>query len=411
MRFYGEAMEVLSQLPATRENKKEKMELVLSSSIPIRRLGLKKDYLPALQEAEVLAEELGEEQKRVYIRSLIGISNMATGDVQLGRQYLEECMDHPHMTGNAELAVPIGFNIISSFSLTGEFTKTCRIAPAIVRLIERSGTQNRFFGTPYNVYPFMLAVWGIAMGVVAGDFDRGEKLLEKGLSHALHTDHQGTLGFVEWHYGMLYDMKGDGQRAAEHLRNATRYMEESQTVVHQGPVWNWLGLAHLFMGEPEPAMELSRKGLQMHTRLGIPFFQSMCHCLLSLVHLELGHMEKVKVHAKLAMECPSENNERQFQGISRILLGTALAETDQWQAEAEQQILQGIKQLEALGLRPWIYVGYSYLGEVYALMGRREDAMTNLKKAEKMFQEMGMDYWLAKTRKVLAETGLASQLA
>ena len=272
MRFYREAMEILSRLPETRENKKEKMELVLSSFLPLRRLGFTKDSLPYLQEAETLAEELGEEQKRVYIRSIIGIYHMVTGDVQLGRKYLEECMDHPDMAENAELAVPIGFNIISSFSLTGEFTKTCRIAPTIIDLIERSGTQNRFFGTPYNVYPFMLAVWGIAIGVVAGDFDRGEKLLEKGLSHALHTDHPSTLGFVEWHYGMLYDMKGDGQRAAEHLRIATRYMAESQTVVHQGPVWSWLGLAHLYMGEPEPAVEFTRKGLQMHTGLGVPFF-------------------------------------------------------------------------------------------------------------------------------------------
>ena len=416
VRFFRDAMEMLSRLPATHKNKKEKLELVLSASIPLRMLGrYTKEYLPMLQQAEALAEELGEEQKRVYIRSIIGLYYMvigdATGDVLLGWKYLEECMDHPDMAENAELAVPIGFNIISSFSLTGEFTKTCQIAPTIIDLIERSGTRNRFFGTPYNVYPFMLAVWGIATGVVAGDFDRGEKLLEKGLSHALHTDHQGTLGFVEWHYGMLYAIKGDGERAAEHLRNAARYMEESQTAAYQGPVWSFLGLAHLFMGEPETAVEFARKGLQMHTNLGIPFFQSMCHCLLSHIHLELGQVEKVRAHTELALKSPNKNNERQFQGYSRIILGMALAKTKQGQAEAEQQILQGIKQLEALGLRPWYCVGYLGLGEVYAEMGRKEEALRNLKKAEKMFQKMGMDYWLAKTRKFLAETGLESQPA
>ena len=123
-------------------------------------------------------------------------------------------------------------------------------------------------------------------------------------------------------------------------------------------------------------------------------------------------MEKARVHAELALESPSKDNERQFQGLSRIFLGMALAKTDPKRTDAaEQQILQGIKQLEALGLRPWIYVGYSYLGEVYAEMGRKEEALRNLKKAEKMFQKMGMDYWLAKTRRLLAETSLESESA
>jgi predicted ATPase len=42
------------------------------------------------------------------------------------------------------------------------------------------------------------------------------------------------------------------------------------------------------------------------------------------------------------------------------------------------------------------------LGEVYDKAGQKEKAMENLKKAETMFQEMGMNYWLATTRKVLA---------
>jgi len=32
---------------------------------------------------------------------------------------------------------------------------------------------------------------------------------------------------------------------------------------------------------------------------------------------------------------------------------------------------------------------------------QQDKAMENLKKAEEMFREMGMDYWLAKTQEVL----------
>jgi hypothetical protein len=41
------------------------------------------------------------------------------------------------------------------------------------------------------------------------------------------------------------------------------------------------------------------------------------------------------------------------------------------------------------------------LGELYADTGQKEKALEHLKKAEERFQEMGMDYWLAKTQEVL----------
>jgi predicted ATPase len=41
------------------------------------------------------------------------------------------------------------------------------------------------------------------------------------------------------------------------------------------------------------------------------------------------------------------------------------------------------------------------LGELYDKAGQKEKALENLKKAETMFQEMGMDYWVAMTKELL----------
>jgi hypothetical protein len=46
--------------------------------------------------------------------------------------------------------------------------------------------------------------------------------------------------------------------------------------------------------------------------------------------------------------------------------------------------------------------GHLFLGELYAHGGQEEKALEHLKKAETMFQEMGMEYWLAVARKVSA---------
>ena len=69
--------------------------------------------------------------------------------------------------------------------------------------------------------------------------------------------------------------------------------------------------------------------------------------------------------------------------------------------KTEEYILKGMKILEELETKPAYAGGYLNRGELYADAGQKEKALENLKKAEAMYQEMGMDYWLARTKKLL----------
>ena len=68
---------------------------------------------------------------------------------------------------------------------------------------------------------------------------RARDCLKKALKFALEIDHRGTIGFVEYAYGNLFAMKGDGKSAAKHHENGLKHLVESQSV----PVtWAWHGL-------------------------------------------------------------------------------------------------------------------------------------------------------------------------
>ena len=110
--------------------------------------------------------------------------------------------------------------------------------------------------------------------------------------------------------------------------NAIKHLVESQSVMYVGQAWSWLGYAHCLMGDPKTAVDLTEKGLKLHTDLGMPFFRSMCHLFCSHAHFELGDMEEARTHAELALQFSLENNERQWQGLSRIWLGRVVAKTD-----------------------------------------------------------------------------------
>ena len=85
------------------------------------------------------------------------------------------------------------------------------------------------------------------------------------------------------------------------------------------------------------------------------------------------------------------------------MLGRIRAKADMSQsAKAEEPISEGILTLDELKLRPYVYQGHLYLGELYANTCQSEKALDFLEKAEGMFQDMGMDYWLRRTQEVLA---------
>ena len=53
-------------------------------------------------------------------------------------------------------------------------------------------------------------------------------------------------------------------------------------------------------------------------------------------------------------------------------------------------------------MKPFYSLGYLYLCELYLDAGKKEMAVDNLEKAERMFREMGMDYWLSRAQELLA---------
>jgi tetratricopeptide (TPR) repeat protein len=123
---------------------------------------------------------------------------------------------------------------------------------------------------------------------------------------------------------------------------------------------------------------------------------SYSYFALSMVLLDLGDVEGAQVHAKKALDLAQKGNEKYFEGWGLTILGRILGKKESPQTdEAEKYILRGIKILDELKIKPSLSVGYLCLAELYAAKGRRLKALTNLKRAQRMFKAMGMEYYLA----------------
>jgi tetratricopeptide (TPR) repeat protein len=164
-----------------------------------------------------------------------------------------------------------------------------------------------------------------------------------------------------------------------------------------------MGLAYSFVGNTSKALECTEKALKMQVASGLPFFLSLQHVSLSIVHLELNDLEDALFHAEEAIKHAKKNKERHWEAISLWQLGMV----GWWSKkvkidEAEQSIRQGIRILNELEMKDFEMMGYLYLGELFTYANEREKALEILKMVEKAFQEMKMDYWLSRTQRVLA---------
>jgi len=155
-------------------------------------------------------------------------------------------------------------------------------------------------------------------------------------------------------------------------------------------------------GEMETAQRYIEKGLKAQNESGISFFLSTHHLALSIIHYDFEYYEKAFKRIEEALRLSQKNKENHFEGYSKIWFGRILGKMKPSQTEkAEEFMVQGINILEDLMIKPWSTQGYLFLGELYTNTGQRDKAPENLKKAEHLFKEMGMDYWLAKTNEVM----------
>jgi tetratricopeptide (TPR) repeat protein len=201
--------------------------------------------------------------------------------------------------------------------------------------------------------------------------------------------------------GWEINFKGEAKAAIEHFQNCFRYCEEGQIVAYVHVAWLGFGWAYWLMGELETARTHMEKGLKIQIDTGVPQDLGLFYAIVGIVDLDYGDLKKAQQRAEEAVKI-SQRNHQHGEGMAWILLGRTLGKTDQPQTDkAEESFLKGIKIYEELKIKTHSVLGYFFLGEMYVDTGQKDKALETLKKAEGMFREMRMDYWLNKTQEVL----------
>jgi len=400
--FYKGALDLIDKLPETAENKKEKMEILYLMRIPLMLLGYPEGSLGMLQQGERLSRELGDERYLARFYYTIGTYYSHKGDPQLGMKYSEDAFKEARKNEDIELMVPLAYGLSLSYSAAGEYYKTVDMVPDVIDLIEKAERESDSFSMVGSPYLALCAFCGQGMGFF-GAFDEGQAILEKGLRNMSEENDLVTLGLAENLCGYFYINKGDWEPSKDYFAKAIKHSEEAKWVLGSAMSRSGLGYACSMLGDSETGKRHAEKGLEIHRDSGIEMFLSLAYLNLSWINLSLGDLKNTRSLAEEALRLSQKNNEKQMEGLSWLLLGTIVGKTEPLKIDkAEEYILKGIEICKELKIKTQYSLGHLYLGELYRNAGEKEKAVDNLKMAEGMFREMGMDYWLGRAQEGLA---------
>jgi tetratricopeptide (TPR) repeat protein len=399
--FYREALGLLDQRSETEDNREERIEVIECMKIPIGLLGFSQDSLAFFQQGERLAKELGDTRRLAVFYSAMGLYYTHAGNPSMALRYTEDAFAEARKTPDLELMVPLAYSLCITYMWTGDLSKITNVAPGVIDLLEKTGRESEFFAAGMSPYCSLCGTYGISLGQL-GNFAEGKTFLQKALREATQVNDLATLGMAELNYGGFFYIKGDWESAKEHLEKSIQHSEAAKFHLISAVGLSFLGSVYSRLGNPETGRRHAEKGLHIHRESGIQALLSTNYLLLGAIHLDLGDLEKARSCAEEALRLSRKNNEKTFEGSALIWLGRILGKRGPRQAEkVEECIFQGLEILRDMKRKPHYAQGYLFLGEFYLDAGEKEKAAEHLKKAEGMFLEMGMDYWLDRTRKLL----------
>ncbi len=401
---FRDALQVLGRMPLTTQIKRRRLDMLREISVTLRPLAYPKGSMELLLEGEALAKELGDEKTLVEFLSQLGLYHLlARGDSSSGKTCIEKAYSISDLIGEVGVVAPIAYELGFFCMVSGDYRRIWEVVPGRLELIEKTATQFETFGRPFEPYPMLKAQYGFAMGGT-GNFDAGERILgecqEWIRTHRISDPY--TLAAVELYCGILYSYKGDGEKASRHLSAAAECCRKSIIYLY-GFARAWAGYAYLLLGEQEKALQHMEEGLKFQSDLGVTLWLGGIHAALALARLQLGNPQKALSHAEQGVKLSRANRELYFEALAEMLLGKSIGVADPVRfTEGRVHILRGIATADELHLKPLAAEGRFYIGELSVLSGRTKEAIVHLRRAEAMFREMRMHYWLEKTRNALA---------
>jgi tetratricopeptide (TPR) repeat protein len=207
-----------------------------------------------------------------------------------------------------------------------------------------------------------------------------------------------------WEVGLLALRQGDLSRALPWLEQAVDLCQEADLPFYFPRMAAILGAAYTLSRRIAEAVPLLTRALEQIAATGTVGDQALCRLSLGEAYLAACRLEEAHALAERMLALARTHQERGHEAHALRLLGQIAARrTPPEPRPAEDSYRQALALADELGMRPLMAHCHLGLGKLYAGIGRRADACTELIAAIGLYRAMDMPFWLAQAEVTLVE--------
>ncbi len=365
---FGQALAVLANLPDSAQTQQDQIDLHLATWTALWPLGEFDQVLTHLNEAERLAQSIGDETRLGWVFTHLSYCSLIAS------------------TGAATCC------LADSLMFAGDHQRLDALVSQVLHASAGDLWKEHFGITAYYPAAMLRGRWASSLAL-RGEFDAAFGQGAEALRLAEAVDHPFTLAVVCWALSIAYEIRGrfeDAIRLAQrglmvcrerHVPFLVPFLQGrlAGSIALSGDIAEGQRLLH----EAQEAAQSIHSGAVLRSL----FLTAVQMALLA------GEVDRAIPMAAAALNHSRESGLRDVEAVTLQLLAEITAAGPD-ATSAEGYYDAAIALAGELGLRPLVAHCHLGLGKLYRRTGKREQAQEHLTTATTMYREMDMRFWL-----------------
>jgi len=392
LNWFEQARKAVDRLPVTAHSTAEAIDLCLEVRDPLFALGELESVSEALQQAQMLAEPLGDNYRLARVLSYFTPFYNWTSQPRLAvpsaTRALALVEGTEHVDVKAATLTFLGLTSVytADFSRAGEaFTRNIALLSGELRL--------RRFGMNALPGAYSRGLLGFVLAE-QGQFAQALRIGEEAIEVAAEAKHPfsetaATCLLAHTHY-----RRGDLSIAVEVGEHALDLSSASENQIAHAFACAFLSGAYAGAGQVEKARSCAQRAEQLFADMRASLGQRQARCVLVEAHLRAGALDLALELASATLELVRASGQRLLEVWLLNLIGEIHARWDPPELErAQDAFIDAMTLATDLGMRPSLAHAELGLGRVLTRMGKAEQACNRFTAALTSYRAMDMRTW------------------
>ncbi|MGH8064164.1 MAG: ATP-binding protein [Candidatus Entotheonellia bacterium] len=404
---FEQALEALSQLPARPDTQAQAIDLRLDLRSALWPLGELGRIFICLQDAEALAETLGDPHRLGWVSAARLAHFAVTGDPDHALASGQRALALAANLGDMTLTVFAQHYLGHVYRNLGDYRQAMDFYRKNMTHLQGELRRERL-GLP-GLAPVTSRTYLVVSLAECGAFAEGRSPAEEGVRIAEATDHPFSRVLAYWAVGYRSLCQGDAHQAIPVLERARDLTRVMHTGLQIPSVVSLSGAAYALAGLINQALPLLEQAVEQAVAMGFMLDHALHRVWLGEAYLLAGRLAEALTQAERALEFSRTHRERAHAAYALRLLGEIAAQRDPPGVEsAGAHYRQALALAQERGMRPLqahCHRCHRGLGTLYAKIDRPEQACTELSAAIDLYRAMDMTLWLPQAEAAQARLG------